>query len=117
MRSRKMNPNQVNWLGRRVRAYALLVAGLAGILVTAVWAAAAPTSRSVWDGVYTKEQANRGKTAYAEQCANCHGAELGGGHESPALTGDRFLAKWHNHSIDELFENVRVTMPADRPGT
>ena len=42
---------------------------------------------------------------------------LGGGDETPAVTGDKFLAKWHNHSVDELFESVRVTMPADRPGT
>src|SRR5438034_1798154 len=51
----------------------------------------AQTSRSVWDGVYTQEQANRGKTAYAEQCASCHGAELRGGDETPAVVGDRSL--------------------------
>ena len=87
------------------------------IILTVALAAAAQTSRSVWDGVYTQEQANRGKTAYAEQCAICHGAELGGGDETPALTGDKFLANWRNHSVDELFESVRVSMPADRPGT
>ena len=42
---------------------------------------------------------------------------MGGGNEAPALTGDRFLAKWSNHSLDELFESLRATMPADRPGT
>src|SRR6185436_5205851 len=89
----------------------------AGLILTAVSAAAAQTSRSVWDGVYTQEQANRGKTAYAEQCASCHGAALRGDTETPAITGNTFLAKWNNHSVDELFEMVRVTMPADRPGT
>ena len=87
------------------------------IILTVALAAVAQTSRSVWDGVYTQEQANRGKTAYAEQCASCHGAELRGGDESPAVTGDTFLAKWHNRSVNDLFENVRVTMPSDRPGT
>ena len=87
------------------------------VILAVALAAVAQTTRSVWDGVYSQEQANRGKTAYAEQCALCHGAELAGGDETPALTGDKFMANWHNHSVDELFERVRVTMPADRPGT
>jgi glucose/arabinose dehydrogenase/mono/diheme cytochrome c family protein len=79
--------------------------------------AVAQTSRSVLDGVYTEEQANRGKSAYAERCSHCHGAELRGGDEAPALTGDAFLANWRNHSVNELFDKVRVSMPPDRPGT
>ena len=47
------------------------------VILTVALAAVAQTSRSVWDGVYTQEQANRGKTAYAEQCATCHGADIG----------------------------------------
>src|SRR5437762_2337919 len=35
-------------------------------------------SRSVWDGVYTKDQAGRGQTAYREECAKCHAANLMG---------------------------------------
>ena len=80
-------------------------------------AAAAQNSRSVTDGVYTQEQASRGKAAYAVQCAGCHGAQLGGGDEAPALVGQQFLAKWRSRSVSDLFENIRVTMPADRPGT
>jgi glucose/arabinose dehydrogenase/mono/diheme cytochrome c family protein len=79
--------------------------------------AVAQTSRSVGDGVYTSEQADRGNTAYVEECANCHGAQLGGGDETPALAGGKFLTTWRNRSVDELFERVRVSMPADRPGT
>src|SRR5215472_3634690 len=79
--------------------------------------AIAQASRSVLDGVYTQEQANRGKSAYAERCSTCHGAELRGGDEAPALTGDAFLANWRNHSVNELFDKVRVSMPPDRPGT
>src|SRR5438270_377229 len=80
-------------------------------------AAAAQTPRSVRNGVYTQEQANRGKAAYAEQRAACHGAALGGGHEAPALTGNTFLAHWHDHSVGDLFDSVRVSMPPDRPGS
>jgi glucose/arabinose dehydrogenase/cytochrome c553 len=84
----------------------------------AVTLAAAPqTSRPVWDGAYTPEQATRGKTAYLEQCASCHGAQLGGGDEAPALAGARFLANWQARPANELLERVRTSMPPDRPGT
>jgi len=90
-----------------------------GILIFLVLApgSVAQTSRSIAEGVYTAEQANRGKTAYVEHCARCHGNELGGGDETPALVGDKFLGNWRNHSVNELFERVRVSMPADRPGS
>lgn len=31
--------------------------------------------KSVWDGIYTEEQANRGKQVYADMCASCHDAK------------------------------------------
>ena len=58
------------------------------ITLAVALAAAAQTPRPIWDGVYTTEQANRGKIAYVEQCASCHGLELGGGDETPALAGE-----------------------------
>jgi quinoprotein glucose dehydrogenase len=76
----------------------------------------AQTSRSVWDGVYTEAQAQRGKTAYSALCAQCHGEELTGGDETPALTGGAFLANWTTLTVDDLFERVRVSMPANNPG-
>ncbi|HTA67162.1 MAG TPA: cytochrome c, partial [Bryobacteraceae bacterium] len=87
------------------------------ILLVLAFAAFAQMPRSVQDGVYTQEQADRGKAAYAEQCASCHGAGLNGGQETPALTGGAFLVKWQNRSVNELFESIRVSMPADRPGS
>jgi len=87
------------------------------IILVAALSASAQTSRSVLDGVYTPEQANRGKATYAAQCARCHGVELRGGDETPALTGEKFVENWRNHSVDDLFEEVRISMPADRPGT
>ena len=47
-------------------------------------------SRSVWDGVYTDEQAKRGAPLYSQYCASCHGAELTGGEMAPALVGSDF---------------------------
>lgn len=66
---------------------------------------------------YTQAQADRGKAAYIQRCANCHGPDLKGGDETPALTGAPFLAKWKSRPVGDLLENIRSTMPADRPGT
>ena len=72
---------------------------------------------TVWDGVYTEEQARRGEALYAETCANCHGAGLEGIDMSPALTGGTFMSNWNDLSVGDLAERIRTTMPMDRPGT
>ncbi len=76
----------------------------------------AQTSRSVWDGVYTAEQAKRGATLYANECASCHGAALNGGESAPPLTGGEFFSNWDGLTVGDLFERIRVSMPADNPG-
>ena len=43
----------------------------------------ASASRSVWDGVYAKEQAERGRALYKGHCEKRHGASLEGGDEAP----------------------------------
>ena len=77
---------------------------------------AAQASRSVWDGVYTAEQAARGAALYANACASCHGTALGGGESAPPLTGGEFSSNWNGLTVGDLFERIRTTMPADRPG-
>jgi mono/diheme cytochrome c family protein len=72
---------------------------------------------TVWDGVYTAEQAKRGAQFYANNCASCHGLELNGGESAPPLTGGEFLSNWSGLTLGDLFDRIRVSMPADRPGT
>ena len=73
-------------------------------------------TRTVWDSVYTQAQASRGETAYAKTCARCHGASLGGGDESPALTGGNFLGNWNGLPVSDLQTRVKTTMPSDSVG-
>ena len=73
-------------------------------------------SRSVWDGVYTEQQAKRGGAQYGQQCSGCHGDSLTGADEAPALSGGAFLANWDGLTVGDLFERIRISMPADRPG-
>lgn len=73
-------------------------------------------SRSVWDGVYTEEQAKRGEPVYHKECATCHGDAMAGGESAPPLTGGAFLSNWNGLTLGDLFERIRKTMPQNAPG-
>jgi mono/diheme cytochrome c family protein len=68
-------------------------------------------SRSVWEGVYTEEQAKRGETLYGKECASCHADTLQGGGGATPLTGGAFLSNWNGLTLGDLFERIRKTMP------
>jgi quinoprotein glucose dehydrogenase len=71
----------------------------------------AQKSVSIWDGVYTAAQAERGRLVVQNHCAECHGADLNGG-EGPALVGSTFMVKWETHTVERLFHKIRDTMPS-----
>lgn len=79
-------------------------------------AATEGASRTVWDGVYTAAQAQRGRGFYAEHCASCHGANLEGA-EHRALKGDRFWATWQDTTVDRLLTHVSTNMPHSEDGS
>jgi S-disulfanyl-L-cysteine oxidoreductase SoxD len=89
---------------------------VAAVLAVAALGLAAQTTRSVWDGVYTPEQAKRGQDTYAKQCASCHGADLSGGESAPPLTGAGFLSNWTGQTVGGLFDRTRQSMPQNDPG-
>jgi len=71
--------------------------------------------RTVWNGVYTAAQAERGAQTYASYCQGCHGAQLSGIGEAKPLSGAGFLSSWNGLSVADLFERMRTTMPQDAP--
>lgn len=75
------------------------------------------SARSVWDGVYTEEQARRGKDLYGTHCLACHGETLEGSGPVRPLTGPDFAANWNGLSMGDMLERTRTTMPMDKPGT
>jgi len=77
----------------------------------------AQTQRSVWDGVFSADQAKRGQARYNELCSVCHGQNLEGGESAPPLAGGDFLANWNTLSVGELFDRTRSTMPQSKPGS
>jgi mono/diheme cytochrome c family protein len=94
----------------RIRVAIAAVIGLAGIGIS-------QSQRSVWDGVYTAEQAKRGQARYAEICASCHGDTLSGGESAPPLAGGEFMANWNTLTVGDLFDRTRSTMPQSKPGS
>ena len=78
---------------------------------------AQPPSKSIWDGIYTEEQATRGKALYSQECSSCHGGELTGGEMAPPLAGGEFMAGWDGLTIGDLFERIRISMPQNAPGS
>jgi hypothetical protein len=75
------------------------------------------SSRSVWDGVYSAEQASRGWRDFQEHCANCHGGDLQGTADAKALKGDRFWTDWKESTVDYLFERISKSMPHSEDGS
>ena len=90
-----------------------LAAAAAPFLVTAQ---APPPGKTVWDGVYTEAQAARGRAAYQQHCAECHGGSLEGA-EAVALKGDRFNLSWKESTVDRLFKQISANMPASEDGS
>jgi mono/diheme cytochrome c family protein len=100
----------------RISCFSLVVIiGLMGLVAHETTPAQQAPTASVWDGVYTEEQAKRGQVLYNQECASCHLATLTGGEMATPLVGAEFAANWDGLTVGELFERIRVTMPPDQP--
>ena len=74
-------------------------------------------ARTVWDGVYTGEQARRGQTEYMRSCASCHAEDLRGNGTAPSLVDESFWFLYDDTTVGELWERIRTLMPSDRPNS
>lgn len=78
---------------------------------------------TVWDGVFTEAQAQRGQAVYPGMCGSCHGRRLNGAPDdpdmvsTPPLARAKFLRTWEGRSLATLFEYTRATMPESNPGS
>jgi quinoprotein glucose dehydrogenase len=72
---------------------------------------------TVWAGVYSGSQAQRGASAYAEACSSCHAEDLRGNSNAPSLVGASFLFLWEDRSLNELFTVIRTEMPTNAPNS
>ena len=99
------------------RVAVLTLAGLIALGALPPALRAQEESKSIWSGVFTDEQAKRGRALYNKWCQNCHGPELSGGEMAPPLAGSVFITNWDGQSVGDLEERVRITMPQGDEGS
>ena len=86
------------------------------VMVAILSIAATPAPVSTRTGVYTQAQAADGAKLYAIRCAMCHGRQLEGSYEIPALQG-RFIANWSRAPLTNLNDYIARAMPQFAPGS
>jgi mono/diheme cytochrome c family protein len=91
--------------------------GIASLLFVQALILFSAQGKTTLDGVYTGAQAARGQQIYTDSCASCHGDDLSGGGQAPALAGKDFNVDWNGLAMSDLFDRTHGTMPADKPGT
>ena len=67
------------------------------------------SSKTVWGGVYTDAQAERGKVRYDMNCGSCH---RGG---PPNI--DVLMRDWSGTTLESFFNQIKTTMPANAPAS
>ena len=130
----KRRPHQLRWKYARQAIVAVSILSFVGACATAGVSPvgandpAVPRSdgatvtqenvvRSVWDGVYTEEQAGRGERTYTQTCAVCHLDDLLGDGFAPSLVGAAFSFRWTGLSVGDIFATIRATMPMGAPAS
>lgn len=79
-------------------------AALTAVLAVCVTAIAA--GRSTKEGVYTAAQSERGKAVFEKSCKNCH---------PPEFYAER-IVRYADKPMNDFFEIISTTMPADNAG-
>jgi hypothetical protein len=98
----------MRWTDSTLKILAILTLALAGAAAVALAQTAGASRRTVWDGVYTAEQADRGQLTMGARCAACHLVK--------DLTGEIFIKTWAGRPIRDLYDTIRLTMPVEEPG-
>jgi alcohol dehydrogenase (cytochrome c) len=65
-------------------------------------------TRFATEGVYTGTQAAQGEQLFVRECSACHPASI--------YTGQNFSAKWAGQTLDDVYQQISLTMPPANPG-
>jgi len=95
--------------GKRRAVLSALVA-IAMLVPPAAFSAqdAPPSPTAISDGVFTSDQAERGKRLFQQTCTSCH--------TTAEHTGKNFESRWNGSTVGDLFDLVSNTMPENDPG-
>ena len=83
---------------------------------------------TIWDGVYTAEQARRGQEIFNTECSYCHRDDLTGGFfdngigRAPALAGpgafgSSLTDRWKDLAVGDMVADIASTMPQQKPAS
>lgn len=98
--------------GKRLQAFLILLLLLAGTGFVSSQAPSKP--RTVWDGVYTEDQATRATGVYGASCAGCHALTPEG---NRPLSGEEFWQSHTQKSVAELLSYISKNMPNGNGGS
>lgn len=90
------------------KAGRVTLAALAMIALPELAAAQSAPQSTIWDGVYTNAQAERGQALMQANCSVCHNVG--------EWTSSRFGDSWSGRPVQALHEFLSQAMPLDAPG-
>ncbi len=70
---------------------------------------------SVWSGVYSLDQAERGRVDYRMFCERCHRGDVDLQNKDARLVGRGFMERWREYELDSLFAFIKASMPRRNP--
>jgi mono/diheme cytochrome c family protein len=77
----------------------------------------APPAAASGAGLYADVQVKRGEALYKNICVMCHGSNMRIGGVGPGLAGPRFVARWKDKGVAEIYDKIKTTMPQDAAGS
>ena len=111
-------PKRLTHVSFVARTFGVLLVGCLVGGTTGTRVGAQVPDQRIWDGVFSAEQAQRGKAQFETNCGACHGAPGAGGSDrsGPALIGgDRFMKAWEFSGLYPLVSKVFDQMPQGYP--
>jgi mono/diheme cytochrome c family protein len=90
-----------------IAAMIAVVVGTAVVAVPGVVGAQTPP-KTLWDGLYTDEQAARGNIVFSSTCVNCHTLDSSG---NRPLSGKKFWDSYTQKTVGDLFTFMQKNMP------
>src|SRR5260370_30450287 len=98
----------------RVSVFAIVAVADFVLWYASAQAGGQETTKTTWDGVYSKGQAAKGEAVYNDKCQKCHGADAAGS-DAPSLADSGFAGDWGSLTPGQPFDRTPSSMPQDSP--
>ncbi|NDV01194.1 c-type cytochrome [Pseudoroseicyclus tamaricis] len=75
------------------------------------------TEMTIWDGIYTEEQALAGRSIYGQSCNACHGVRGRGTPGGPGIIGNVLDDKYFDVPLSAYYDYIHYQMPKGQPNS